>query len=158
MPGGTRRLVKSRSNERLIKTAAAFLASHPESILIAPSHLAGEDLVHAAHGIAGVHRPTLIQLAADLARPAMAALGLAPLTSLGLEALAARAVYHARSANELNYFKPVAELPGFARALARTLSELRLAKFGWRISTERAVGKPAPVRTWPGCSPVPGGT
>jgi ATP-dependent helicase/nuclease subunit B len=126
MPGGTRRLVKSRSNERLIKTAAAFLASHPESILIAPSHSAGEDLVHAAHGIAGVHRPTLIQLAADLARPAMAALGLAPLTSLGLEALTARAVYHARSANELNYFKPVAELPGFARALSRTLSELRL--------------------------------
>ena len=58
----------------------------------------------------------------------MAALGLAPLTPLGLEALAARAVHLARANNELKYFSPVAMLPGFARALARTLSELRLAR------------------------------
>jgi ATP-dependent helicase/nuclease subunit B len=126
MPRGTRRIVSSRSNARLLETAAAFVATHPESIVAVPSHSAGEDLVHRTGGLAGVHRITLIQLASDLARPSMAALGLAPLTSLGLEALAARAVYQARSADELEYFKPVAELPGFARALARTLSELRL--------------------------------
>ena len=127
MPGSTRRLVKSRSNGRLREAAAAFIASHAETILIAPSHSAGEDLVHRTAGLAGVHRLTLIQLARDLAWPSMAALNLAPVTALGAEALAARAVYHARAAHELKYFEPVAELPGFARALARTLSELRLA-------------------------------
>ncbi len=106
---------------------AAFIAAHQETILIAPSHSAGEDLVHRAGGLAGVHRLTLIQLARDLAWPSMADLHLAPVTALGAEALAARAVYHARAAHELKYFEPVAELPGFARVLSRTLSELRLA-------------------------------
>jgi hypothetical protein len=127
MPGSTRRLVKSRSNGRLIEAAAAFIASHAETILIAPSHSAGEDLVHRTGGLAGVHRLTLIHLARDLAWPSMADLRLAPVTALGAEALAARAVYDARAAHELKYFEPVSELPGFARALARTLSELRLA-------------------------------
>src|SRR5580704_9901124 len=127
MPGSTRRLVKSRSNGRLREAAATFITSHAETILIAPSHSAGEDLVHGTEGLAGVHRMTLIQLARDLAWPSMADLKLAPVTALGLEALAARAVYHARAAHELKYFEPVAELPGFARALARTLGELRLA-------------------------------
>src|SRR5580692_692259 len=127
MPGSTRRLVKSRSNGRLREAVAAFIASHQETILIAPSHSAGEDLVHRTTGLAGVHRMTLIQLARDLAWPSMAQLNLAPVTALGAEALAARAVYHARAAHELKYFEPVAELPGFARALSRTLSELRLA-------------------------------
>src|SRR5271155_1181187 len=113
MPGGTRRLVTSRSNGRLIKAASAFIASHAETILIAPTHSAGEDLVHQIGGLAGAHRLTLIQLARDLAQPSMADLGLAPVTALGLEALAARAVYQARNAKELKYFEPVADLPGF---------------------------------------------
>ena len=43
------------------------------------------------------------------------------------EAVAARAVFDAQAAGELDYFAPVAAMPGFARALARTLHELRLA-------------------------------
>jgi ATP-dependent helicase/nuclease subunit B len=85
-------------------------------------------LAHDGPGAVGAHRLTLVQLASDLARPAMAELGLAPLTPLGLDAVAARIVYQARTANELAYFQPVASLPGFGRALARTLSELRLAR------------------------------
>jgi ATP-dependent helicase/nuclease subunit B len=127
MPGSTRRLVKSRSNGRLREAASAFIAAHQETILIAPTHSAGEDLVHRTNGLAGVHRMTLIQVARDLAWPSMAELNLAPVTALGAEALAARAVYHARAARELKYFEPVADLPGFARALTRTLTELRLA-------------------------------
>jgi ATP-dependent helicase/nuclease subunit B len=150
---GSVRLIKSRSNGRLLEAAAEFLASHHESLVITPGHSAGEELVHNAEGLAGTHpsrgnagvqRATLVQLAADLARPAMAHLGLAPLTSLGLEALAARAVYRAREEPEqkhaLNYFKPVAALPGFARALARTLSELRLA----RVDTDALAASGAP--------------
>lgn len=78
--------------------------------------------------LCGVHQLTLTQIAAELARPAMAANGLVPLSSLGMEAVAARVVHIARSARELTYFLPVAESPGFAKALSRTLRELRMAR------------------------------
>jgi len=71
---------------------------------------------------------TVVQAASELARSAMAARGLAPLTSLGREAIAARIAQKALAQRELSYFHPVAALPGFARALARTLVELRLAE------------------------------
>ncbi|PYT19162.1 MAG: PD-(D/E)XK nuclease family protein [Acidobacteria bacterium] len=124
----TRRIVKSWSNGRLIAAAAEFISLHSETVAILPGHLAGEELAHSGRGLAGFHRTTLVQLAIDLARPTMAERGLAPLSNLGLEALAARVVHAARGANELPYFGPVSALPGFARALARTLAELRLAR------------------------------
>jgi ATP-dependent helicase/nuclease subunit B len=83
--------------------------------------------VQRGRGAAGLHRNTLVQWAASLARPIMAERGLAPLSALGLEAVAARVVHGARQDGELAYFAPVAGLPGFARAVARTLGELRLA-------------------------------
>jgi hypothetical protein len=46
---------------------------------------------------------------------------------LGAEAVAARAVFTAIRGGSLRYFQPVAASPGFPRALARTLQELRLA-------------------------------
>jgi len=58
----------------------------------------------------------------------MAERGLAPLSGLGREAVAARVTQIALAQNQLVYFHPVAALPGFARALARTLVELRLAR------------------------------
>ncbi len=58
----------------------------------------------------------------------MASLGLAPLTPLGLEAVAARVAHAARNEGDLDYFKDVAAMPGFARALSRTISELRLSR------------------------------
>src|SRR5262249_18365410 len=42
-------------------------------------------------------------------------------------ALAARVVHAARQKQELIYFEPVADTPGFARALATTIREVRLA-------------------------------
>ena len=50
MPRGTRRIISSRSNGRLLETAAAFVATHPETILTIPGHSAGENLVHRADG------------------------------------------------------------------------------------------------------------
>jgi CRISPR/Cas system-associated exonuclease Cas4 (RecB family) len=44
--------------------------------------------------------------------------------------MAARAVFDAVNGGELRYFTPVASMPGFPRALARTLYELRLAGVG----------------------------
>jgi len=85
-------------------------------------------MAHDRSGSAGVHRVTLIQAASELARSAMAERSLAPLSALGCEAVAARIAQKARERAELKYFHPVAALPGFARALARTIVELRLAR------------------------------
>ena len=125
---GKRRIVRSRSNATLLAAAEAYLSSYPEVLVIAPSHSAGEELAHRIPGAAGVHRLTLLQLASDLSRGAMSEAGLAPLTPLGLEALAARVVHAALIDGDLTYLKPVAPLPGFARALARTIGELRMAR------------------------------
>jgi len=57
----------------------------------------------------------------------MASRGIAPLSALGVEALAARVVHAERAERPFTYFEAVAPMPGFARALARTLGELRLA-------------------------------
>src|SRR5277367_1697197 len=122
-----RRLVTSESNGRLLGAARSFLKQYPECLAIVPGRLAGDFLAAGGSGMAGVRRATLHQLAASLARPAMAERSLAPLGSLGMEALAARVAHEARQDRALKYFDPVAALPGFAAALARTLSELRLA-------------------------------
>jgi ATP-dependent helicase/nuclease subunit B len=80
---------------------------------------------------------TLLQLALEWARPEMADRGLGPLSNLGQEALAARIVHAERAEQELDYFKAVADMKGFARALARTISELRLA----RVSADQIRGR-----------------
>ncbi len=122
-----RRLVQSASNGRLLASARAFLQQYPETLAIVPGRLAGDQLPSFGDGLAGVRRSTLTQLATSLARPAMAQRGLTPLSTLGLEAVTARVAHSAFQKRKLNYFDPVATLPGFARSLARTLSELRLA-------------------------------
>ena len=126
-----RALVHSRSNATLLDRAAAFLAGeseHREVLVIAPTRAAANELaIHAfPSGCQGLHALTLTQLAANLAAQPMGRLGLAPISRLGIEALAARIVHAAATANELTYFAPVAQTPGFARALAKTITELRL--------------------------------
>lgn len=128
MPVGKQLTVKARSNGKLVSALAGFLTSQPESVLIAPSHSAGEEVAHLAGGIAGFHRVTLLQLALEWARPEMARLGLGPLTDLAAEAIAARIAYDARKSGELKYFDCVAGMAGFPRSLSRTLTELRMAR------------------------------
>jgi len=121
------RVVKSWSNGILVSAVAGFVETFPESLLLLPNRMAGEEMAHHLAASAGVHAITLVELAAELARPAMATRGLGPLSRLGREAVAARVIHAADSERELKYFGPVAKSPGFARALARTVSELRLA-------------------------------
>jgi len=111
----------------LVAEAADFARKYDKSWFLGATRAAADELAFRIGAAAGVHRLTVLQLAADLARPAMADRQLAPLSGLGVEALAARVIHAAREAGELSYFRPVAALPGFARALARTLGELRLA-------------------------------
>jgi ATP-dependent helicase/nuclease subunit B len=74
----------------------------------------------------GLHRSSLTHLAVRFAAAEMARRSVAPASSLA-EAIAARVTFEARQADALGYFTPVAGFPGFARALASTLTELRLA-------------------------------
>ena len=66
-------------------------------------------------------------MAARLAATELAANGHAPSSALGYEAVAARAAFEAAKDEALDYFSPVSSTPGFPKALARTLQELRLA-------------------------------
>jgi ATP-dependent helicase/nuclease subunit B len=128
MPRNSPRLVKSRANHRLLAALTDFISAYSEMIVVSPTYLAGEGIAHKTQRIAGLHRTTLIQFAAELARPHMAILGLAPLSALGAEAIAARVIHAERDSGPLAYFESVAPMRGFARALAHTLGELRLAR------------------------------
>ncbi len=126
-----REFVISRSNSTLLARASAFLATHTgesEVLVLAPTRAAANELAINAfdQGCQGVHAYTLIQLAAQLAAQPMAQRELAPISRLGIEAIAARIVHAAQRAKKLDYFAPVAQTPGFPRALANTIAELRL--------------------------------
>ena len=103
-----------------------------EILILAPTRAAADELARALalshQGRMGLHRWTPAQLAAALATPELASTGLAPLSRLGLEALAARAGYRSREADSAGYFAPVSGMPGFSRSLASTLRDLRLAQ------------------------------
>ena len=75
----------------------------------------------------GLHRLSFTQLAARLAVMELASRQRAPTTRLGHEAVAVRAAFEARSDEALEYFLLVSQTPGFPKALARTLLDLRLA-------------------------------
>jgi hypothetical protein len=75
----------------------------------------------------GVSRFSLTQLAARVAATRLAGEGIAPTTSLGVEAVASRVAFDAATDGTLDYFGVVARTPGFPRALARTLGDVRLA-------------------------------
>jgi len=74
------------------------------------------------------HRATLARLASQLATPVLAERGLAPLGGLAADALAARVLHGLRAQGGLGRFAAVADGPGLARAFARTLAELRMAR------------------------------
>src|SRR5687767_334136 len=128
------RLVESSATELRLREARAFVAdrlTRGDVMVIGATRGAADDLARAiARSVGatiGLHRLSLTQLAARLAAPSLAVGGRTPATGLGSEAVAARAAFEAQQAGALHYFEPVAQMPGFARALSRTLQELRLA-------------------------------
>ena len=101
-----------------------------EVLVVAATHGAADDFVRTIardRATFGLHRFSLIELAARTALVAISSTGQMPGTSANAEAMAARAVFDALRNGELTYFTPVAGMPGFPLALARTLHELRLA-------------------------------
>ncbi len=102
-----------------------------EILLVGATMQAVTDLArtagHALGGSFGWHRLTLVRLAWALADNRLAESGRVPVSSLAFEAVCARVVHEAASANTLGRFAPIADRPGLPRALARTFTELRLA-------------------------------
>ena len=132
MPHSREIIVSPRAADR-VAAARAWLDALPadvgEVLVIASVREAADDLVRefaASRGaMLGVHRMTLNRLAGMLAAEHIADAGLAPADGLAAEAVAARAVFRLTPSNALKHFAPVLDRPGFARALARTLAELR---------------------------------
>lgn len=128
------RIIESSSAAARLDAAAAFLrafpAHHPITI-VGATRGAADDLARAVAvntpATFGLHRLSLTQLAARTAMVTLARDGFAPSTWLGAEAVATRAAFDATREAALGYFGPVATAPGFPRALAATLQELRLA-------------------------------
>jgi CRISPR/Cas system-associated exonuclease Cas4 (RecB family) len=114
--------------------AREWLASRDpaeEVLVVAASAEASGDLLRAsalASGAAfGWHRATLLRLAASLATPRLVAQGLAPVGRLAAEALTARLLHRLGERAELGRYASVSAGPGFARALTRSMAELRHA-------------------------------
>ncbi|HVH28262.1 MAG TPA: PD-(D/E)XK nuclease family protein [Vicinamibacterales bacterium] len=117
-----------------LDAARRFVLDAPpdaECVIVAASRSAADDfardLARQRGATFGMHRFSLTQLAARLAAPLLAASRLAPTTPLGMQAVAARSLFEARRSEALSYFEPVADSPGFSRALAHTLEEMSLA-------------------------------
>ena len=128
------RIFVSPINAERLAVAREFVRSFPpaaERLLIGASREAVDHLVReisvSEKATFGLHRFSLTQLAARLATTQFARLGLVHSTSLGAEAVAARATFEVLERASLGHFQPVARRPGFARALASTVNELRLA-------------------------------
>ena len=115
-----------------LRAAAEWLApklNTTEVLIVGATRAAADEFARSvgADGSLGLRRLTLVQLAAELATPSMADRGLAPVTRLGAEAIAARVIHRLNTAKKLTYFDRVACYPGFPAALASTISDLRLA-------------------------------
>lgn len=138
----------SPSGEARRRLATEWLRGLPAGspvLVLAPTRGAADDFARAAleagEGRFGLVRMTLRQLAAELSVARLAAAGRAPVSRLGSEAMTARAVAVEREREELAYFGPVADYPGFPRALARTISEVRSAEIDWsRLAGSGASG------------------
>jgi len=117
---------------RLSAAAEWVSAYSPDSeiLVLSTTKEAGDDFVHnrvTSFGARfGLARITFDRFAVNLAAPILARSGRVPTTSLSLEALTARCVHLLVSEEALAYFAPVAKRPGFPRAVARTLDELRM--------------------------------
>ncbi|OFV92571.1 MAG: hypothetical protein A3H95_06665 [Acidobacteria bacterium RIFCSPLOWO2_02_FULL_64_15] len=129
------RVVISTSAGARLAAARRFIDQFPPSteiLVVGASRGAADDfarsLARTRTATFGLYRFSLTQLAARFAVPRLARQGRLPATSLGVEAVAARALFDAVHHGALSYFAPVAETPGFPRALARTLEELALAR------------------------------
>src|ERR1700687_5332331 len=131
------RVITSTSAADRLEAAERFLAARSlsaEVVIVGASRGAADDLARAiasrTGATFGLARFSLTELASRVAAAGLAGALRAPSARAGAEATAARAVFDALADGDLQYFAPVALMPGFSKALASTLHELRLASIG----------------------------
>ena len=141
-------LVRSSSAVERQRAAREFVARHAGQgvLVVGASRAAADELVWSMTSGGGalvdVTRMSFAELATKLALPVLADRLATPASTLGLEAMVARATFDALDAGDLRYFTPVADLPGFPRAAARTLGELQQA--GVSMASLREVDRVGP--------------
>jgi ATP-dependent helicase/nuclease subunit B len=132
-----------------VDRAAAWLAERSpcEQIVVATanreaaSEIVRRKVLESKSGAAfGWHRATVGRLAAEIAGDALADEGLVPLTRLGTEEIVARVIQELRGSGALDRYEVVSDKPGFARAVAATLEELRLGLVSADCVEEAAPG------------------
>ena len=126
------RIIEAASAAVRLEEAAAFLRPFPADqpvTIVAATRGAADDFARAVAvergATIGLARFSLTQLAARTAVMHLAGQGIAAATVLGAEAVAARAAFDTSHSGQLTYLAAVAAMPGFPRALARTIGELR---------------------------------
>jgi ATP-dependent helicase/nuclease subunit B len=129
-----RRVISALAAKDRLHACEEFLRSigRQEVLILAPTRLAADELARnfcaTVDGTFGLHRFSVGALAVELASPRLALSGKSILAGIAVDALAARAVQECRSTSSLKWFEPVAASTGFFRALASTLTELRVNK------------------------------
>ena len=124
-------IVFPSASARLDAARERLLDLRPPVLVIASTRAAADEFafsIAAEIGATfGIMRSSLAELVARLALPALARKGLTPSAPLSDEAVSARITHELMTDESLKYFAPVAHMPGFPRALSRTLGELRMA-------------------------------
>jgi ATP-dependent helicase/nuclease subunit B len=127
--------VTSSASHRRIRRAQRWLeirAAAEEVLIVGATLDAANELareVAKKKGAAfGWHRLTLPQSAFAISAPILAARGLTPLSRIGAGALVARLVHRMNAEGRLRHYQSVVMTPGFPRAVAGVIAELRLAR------------------------------
>jgi RecB family exonuclease len=113
--------------EACITQAVDFVRHHSltsEVLVVGATTEAANEVIRRAceSALIGVHAITLRNLARVLAESRLHARGLTEITGIAREAVVTKVAGEAK----LDYFKPVSRLPGFPKALSRTIRELRM--------------------------------
>jgi hypothetical protein len=124
-------IVVSSAETRLSEARALAIKAATPILIVAPTRSAADEFAYSLAreqgATFGVTRSSVAGLVVRTAIPALSSNGLTPSAPLSDEAVSARVADDLMTQEALKYFAPVAELPGFPRALSRTLGELRMA-------------------------------
>ncbi len=138
-----------RTGDRIAAAAEWLRALLPdaEALIVTPNWDAADDFVRGVADERGsafaIHRLTLDRTISILAAETLAERNLAPAMGLTVTAIAARAIHFVGRSNALGYFAPLADHHGFAAALARTISELRLSRItAQQLRAIDSIGEP----------------
>ncbi len=125
-------VTSSASQDRIAYGRKWLDAKRPaEEVLIVGATLGAANelarsLAQARRASFGYHRMSWAQLASALARSALTARRIVPLGSLGIQAIANRTIHKLSEIEGLGRYAKLTNGPGFARAIANVIAELRL--------------------------------